>query len=241
LRTLLGLVLLLLLAGVVYYYSRYRPAEVQEAREALGSVGDKVRATKTAAAVKAALELDRDLKDYPIDVDAGAEPGVVLLRGEVPREELRAAAGARAAAVPDVRQVVNELRVNAGIAVATDSGRTLGESFDDRALEAKVKMAFSLNRELEGSDIEVRSYRRQVTLSGQVNSAAQRQLAVDIARRTTDVAGVQDEIGVRGAAPPAAPTPGPTAGSPAASPPSTPTPRMGALDHAGTGRNVVTS
>ena len=209
-RSLLTLVVLAVLAGAAYYYWRYRPADVQGAREALGSVGDKLRATKTAAAVRAALELDRELASYPIDVDAG-DHGVVILRGEVPSAVVRAAAEGRAAAVPDVRQVVNELRVNPEMPRAADSGRTLGESFDDRTLEAKVKMALSLDRGLKGTDIDVRSYRRQVTLRGQVDAPAQRQLAVDIARRTGDAAGVTDEIGVRGQAAPASPAAAPTA------------------------------
>jgi osmotically-inducible protein OsmY len=206
----LTLVVLFVLAGAVYYYWRYRPAEVQDAREALGSVGDKLQATRTGAAVKAALKLDRDLDDYPIDVDSGDEEGVVILRGEVPSEDLRVAAERKAAAVPDVRQVVNELRVNPEMPLAGDSGRTLGENFDDRALEAKVKMAFSLNRELKGTNIEVKAYRRQVTLTGLVDAPAQRQLAVDIARRTADVAGVTDQIGVRGQAVPDAPAVSPS-------------------------------
>ena len=201
---LLGFVVLIALVGAAYYYWQYRPTDVQGARDALGSVSSKLQATKAAAAVKAALELDRELDRHPIDVDSGDQEGVVILRGEVPTEQLRVAAEGRAAAVPDVRQVVNELRVNPALPAAAEAGRTLGESFDDRALEAKVKMAFSLNRELKGTDIEVRSYQRQVTLAGRVDSAAQRQLAVEVARRTADVAGVTDQMAVRGAQAPAA-------------------------------------
>jgi hypothetical protein len=75
----------------------------------------------------------------------------------------------------------------------------------------------------------VRSFRRQVTLTGQVDAPAQRQLAVEIASRTADVAGVTDEIGVRGEAPPA------PAASPSA-PPAAP-PRPGARNGAGSGPN----
>jgi hyperosmotically inducible protein len=231
LRRLLGFILLVVVAGVAYYYWRYRPGEVQGAREAFDSMGAKLNATKTAAAVKAALELDRGLNAYPIDVDAGHEEGTVVLRGEVPTEELRSAAEKRAAAVPDVRQVVNELRANPTLAASGEPGRTLGESFDDRALEAKVKMAFSLNRELKGTDIDVRSYRRQVTLTGQVDAPAQRQLAVEIAGRTADVAGVTDQIGVRGEAPPAQAVP------PSTPPASAPPARPGARNGAGSGPN----
>jgi osmotically-inducible protein OsmY len=229
LRSLLTLVVLLVLAGAAYYYWRHRPVEVQGAREALGSVGDKLQATRTGAAVKAALKLDRDLDDYPIDVDSGDQEGVVILRGEVPSEDLRAAAERKAAEVPDVRQVVNELRVNPGMPLTGDSGRTLGENFDDRALEAKVKMAFSLNRELKGTNIGVEAYRRQVTLTGEVDGPAQRQLAVDIARGTADVAGVTDQIRMRGQAVPDVPAASPVV------PAARPTARPGARNNIGTG------
>ena len=139
----------------------------------------------------------------------------------------------RASAVPDVQRVVNEVRVNPGLAVPGSSGRTLGENFDDQALEAKVRLAFSLNRDLKGTQIDVRSYRRQVTLAGQVDTPAQHQLAIDIARRTPDVAGVTDQIGVAGQAAPTT--------SPAATPVPTPTPRAGAFDHGRRARNVLTS
>ena len=231
-RGLLSLIVLLL-AGAAYYYWRYRPADVQDARQALDAVGDKLQATKAAAAVKTALELDRELKQYPLDVDAGDQEGVVVLRGEVPSEEARLAVERRASAVPDVRRLVNEVRVNPALAVDGSSGRTLGENFDDRALETKVRLAFSLNRELKGTHIDVRSYRRQVTLTGQVDTPAQHQLAVDIARRTPDVSSVTDQIGVAGQAPPAS--------MPAVSPAPTPTPRAGVLDHRRQSRNVVTS
>ena len=232
-RSLLALFLLLLLAGAAYYYWRYRPADVQGARQALDSVGDRLQATKAAASVKTALELDRELKQYPLDVDAGDQEGVVVLRGEVPSEEARMAVERRASSVPDVQRVVNEVRVNPGLAVPGSSGRTLGENFDDQALEAKVRLAFSLNRDLKGTQIDVRSYRRQVTLAGQVNTEAQHQLAIDIARRTPDVASVTDQIGVAGQAAPAT--------SPATTPAPTPTPRVSALDHGRWARNVLTS
>ena len=51
-------------------------------------------------AVKAALELNRNLSSYPIEVEAH-DDGSVVLRGEVPSEEIRATAVRVAAAVPD--------------------------------------------------------------------------------------------------------------------------------------------
>jgi hyperosmotically inducible protein len=194
-RRLFALVILLVLVGVGLYYWRYRPAG-QSAQQALGSVGDKLREAKKTGEVKAALELDRNLKPYSIDVDS--HEGVVTLKGEVPREDFKAEAAQLAAAVPGVREVRNELRINAALPAPAEGGRTLGENFDDKALEAKVKLAFSLNKQLDGTNISVRAYRREVTLGGDVDTPEQHQLALKLAGNTTDVIKVDDQIQLRG-------------------------------------------
>ena len=171
----------------------------EKTRDALGDVGDKIRETKIAGQAKAAIELNRDLAPYSISVSS-PEPGVVVLQGAVPTQELRSRAESVAAAVPDVRQVRNQLQVAAGTPASGD-GRTLGENLDDKALQAKLHLAFSLRRELQGTDLDVRAYRKETTVGGEVNSDAQKSLALEVARQTTGVAAVKDEIRVRGAAP----------------------------------------
>lgn len=229
-RFLALLVLGALVLGVVYVW-KYQPGRLPSLRQArLGQVGDKLgqvgetvsekfRATKIKGAVKAALELNRNLNAYPIEVDA-QDDGTVVLRGEVPSEDLRAAATRVAAAVPDVARVDNQVRVNGAVAAPGGEGRSLGENFDDHALEAKVKLAYSLNKDMKGSDVNVTAFRREVALAGTVTSDAQRQLAVQIAQQTPQVAVVKDSLQVAGssaAVPPgtAAPAP-PGAGAPAA-------------------------
>ena len=105
----------------------------------------------------------------------------------MPTEELRLAAERVAAGVPDVKQVRNEIRTGGNPAPADGAGRSVGESFDDRALEAKVKTAFSLNREMKGSDIKVSAFKREVTLTGTVTGEPQKQLALALARDTAGV------------------------------------------------------
>ena len=231
-KRLLALVVLAAIGVVAYSYWKGRPVSLPSgSSENLGQVGDKLgqvgqtvseklqgagekvgeklQGARLTGSVKAALELNRTLKAYPIDVSS--EDGTVILRGEVPSEELRAQAGKVAAAVPDVAQVRNELRVNPGLAPAGGGGeRTLGENFDDKALETKVRLAFSLNKDLKGTDIDVKSYRREVALSGTVPSEAHRQLAVQTARETTDVLAVRDglAVGAAAGAPPAGTAPG---------------------------------
>jgi len=217
-RVLALLIVGALVLGIAYYW-KYQPGRLPRLHgDQLGSVGSKLgqvgetvsekfRATKVSGAVKAALELNRNLSAYPIDVE-GHDDGSVLLRGAVPSEEARATAARVAASVPDVSRVDNQLRVDASGGGPPAEGRSLGENIDDHALEAKVNLAYSLNKDMKGSDISVSSFRRDVSLAGRVTSEAQRQLAVRIAQETPQVAAVKDGLEVAGAtASPAAATP----------------------------------
>jgi osmotically-inducible protein OsmY len=197
-RRLFALLVLIALVGVALYYWKYRPAG-ESPQEALGSLGDKIRGAKTTGEIKAALELNRNLKPYAIEVDV-ADDGTVTLKGGVPREDFKAEAERVTVAVPGVRSVRNEIVVDSALPPPAEEGRTLGENFDDKALEAKVKLAFSLNKSLEGTDLSVRAYRREVTVGGVVDTPEQHQLALKVAADTADVIKVNDEIQLRGQA-----------------------------------------
>jgi hyperosmotically inducible protein len=190
------LVLVALVGGVAaYFYSRGGG----HLKGDLGLLGGRVGDAKTAAAVQAALSVHRDLARC--DIEASTEGGVVTLRGEVPSVALRRRAETLVGAVPDVRQVVNHLRVS-GLTTPTPSEeRTLGESLDDRTVALRVKLAFSLDRSLAGAPIDVAVFRRVVTLSGQVGAAAQAEAALRIAQETAGVASVVDLLSVRGEVP----------------------------------------
>jgi osmotically-inducible protein OsmY len=168
----------------------------EEAREKLGQIGHELHDARVTASVRTALALNRGLRSYSIDVSS--EDGVVTLAGRVDGEDDRARAEALAAAVPEVTRVVNQVQVAAGPAAAP--GRTLGETLEDQTVEARVRLALSLNRELRGTDVTVQAYRRQVTLGGEVGTDAQREQALQTARDTVSVAGVVDRIQVRAVA-----------------------------------------
>lgn len=213
-RLLALIVLIGLVIAGLYYWRRSDPGARAAATDGIGNVGDRIgevghsvgnqlRDTKITGQVKAAFELSRALKPYSFEVSTENE--VVVLRGEVPTEDLRAAAERTAASVPDVKQVRNEIRTGGNQAAADGAGgRSVGESFDDRALEAKVNTAFSLNREMKGSDIKVSAFKREVTLTGTATGEPQKQLALALARDTAGVASVRDQIGggTTGGAPP---------------------------------------
>src|SRR5436190_6367893 len=211
-RRLFAFLVLLVLIGVGFYYWKSRPTGTSP-QQALASVGEKLRGAKTTGEVKAALELHRNLKAYPIDVDATGDV-LVALKGQVPREDFKAEAGRVAAAVPGVRPVRNEIRIDPALPPPAEGGRTLGENFDDKALEAKVKLAFSLNKGLDGTHLTTRAYRREVTVGGTVETPEQHQLALKLAGETSDVLKVDDEILLRGQAAAAATSPGAPAAAP---------------------------
>lgn len=205
-RRAFALVILAMIATVAIYYWKARPATLAQGARQLGSessdafaeVGQKLQDAKTNASVHTALGLRRSLKPYSIDSDTRA--GVVTLRGEVAWEDEKALAARIATSVPDVREVRNELRINPALAPRPSEGRTVGENLDDKALEIQVNLAFSLNRNLKGTDLKVRAYRRDLTVGGVVDNPEQHALAIELARETPGVADVADQIQLRGQA-----------------------------------------
>jgi osmotically-inducible protein OsmY len=193
-------VVLLLVLGLAasVFLARREGHHLEGAGRALESVEGRLAGARLKASVRLAFELHRDLAPLPIDVRADGA-GQVILEGEAPAPDLVRAAEAVAAAVPGVRRVENRLRVRAGASPAAPPGepaRTLGEKVDDEALEAKIRLAFSLNRALQGTRLSVRSRLREVALEGSVSRAEQKDLAVEIAGRTPGVRRITDRIRV---------------------------------------------
>jgi len=193
-RRLFALVILLGLAVLGLYYWRHGPAGLRSAN--MRQVGQDLEDVALTGAVRAALGLNRTLKPYAIE--ASAENGVVTLRGEVPSVEVRQTAEAVAGSVPKAKRVSNELKVNPATRGEPSAERTMGEVVDDQTLEVQVKMALSLNKALEGSHIDVKVYRKAVTLSGDVKDPAQRGIALETARQTAGVSSVTDTLGAAG-------------------------------------------
>lgn len=190
---LLALLMLVALVGGGYYYWRANPGV--PASKSLDAVAGQLKDTALTGAVRTALQLHGSLRPYAIVV--GTEGGVVTLRGTLPQPELRAAAERVAAAVPDVRQVVNHLQVD-GSAVQPPAGdeRSLGERLDDETLEVQVRMAFSLNKKLRDAPIQVDSHRKELRLSGSASSEELRREALRVAGDVAGVKAVTDTLRV---------------------------------------------
>jgi hyperosmotically inducible periplasmic protein len=184
------LILLVLVAGGLYYW-KSRSASF-DAPESLHEVGRTLQDTAVTGAVKTAFGLNKNLKPLPLEVHT--EDHVVTLRGDVATRDLKDTAERVATAVPEVRQVVNHIRVTGGPAESPRPDRTLTETLDDQALEVQVRLALSLNKALKDADLKVEAFKRNVTLSGQAPTDAQRTLAVQVARDTPGVSGVTDHV-----------------------------------------------
>jgi hyperosmotically inducible periplasmic protein len=189
---LFALCILVALIGGGLYYWKHGGSGLPEVED-LGEVGGRLKDATTTGAVKGAFELNRHLA--PLEIEVETEDGVVTLRGRVPGEETRRLAEKVAGSVPNVAQVVNHLKVS-GREPETRPGsdRTLGESLDDRALEVRLHLAFSLDRNLDGANLKVKAYRREVVLTGEVLSDRQRAEALRIARDLPGVIGVTDQL-----------------------------------------------
>lgn len=161
-----------------------------------GDVPEVIENVAVTGAVEVALRLNRRLRPYPIEVEVAG--GLVTLRGEVPGELERERAEAVAAAVPRVERVDNRLVIDPRLEPPPQVERSFGEALDDRTLAVRVELAFALNRRLEGADLQVSSYRGELTLSGEVTRPEQRELAVEVARDTPGVTGVTDRLRVAG-------------------------------------------
>jgi osmotically-inducible protein OsmY len=78
--------------------------------------------------------------------------------------------------------------------VAAQEDRSAGETIDDQVLVTKVKSKLLADRDIAGLDINVDSFKSVVTLKGVVDSAAERDKALEIARSTGGVRGVRSQL-----------------------------------------------
>lgn len=117
-----------------------------------------------------------DLKSSPISVTSYNR--VVLLTGQVKNQELRELAGQTAAKVDKVRQVHNELSVQAPIGFMGDT--------NDAWITTKVKSKFTADDEVRSSKVKVVTEAGVVYLMGLV-SRSEAEKAAEIARGTGGV------------------------------------------------------
>jgi hyperosmotically inducible protein len=76
----------------------------------------------------------------------------------------------------------------------TACGKSVGETIDDATITTRVKTALLNDPDVGGLRIDVDTFKGVVTLSGAVKSAAERDKAMAIARKTPGVVDVKSTL-----------------------------------------------
>lgn len=174
-------------------------------------------------AVKSKLAADDTVKAYRIDVDT--KDAVVTLNGAVDTAVARQRAVELARGTEGVLDVVDQLTVTPGVTPTTgvddkvqgeakeavrdadaktdDAQRKAGDATDragdamgNAALTTKVKTKFLADNDISGLKIDVDSSNGIVTLTGTVPTAAEKALALKVAKGTDGVKSVVDRLKV---------------------------------------------
>jgi len=180
--------LLLVVVLVAAYYLFTRNASVQNAFHA---VKDSTEDATTTSRVRTALLLSKHVSPYDIKVETTQSE--VTLDGQVPSEQIKAVAGAIALDTSGVKEVHNKLSINPSTARNPET-EGLGARVADLEIKTLVSADLLQNSELAEKHIATEVKDRKVTLSGTVETAAQKNQAEQIAWQVTGVQGVTDNL-----------------------------------------------
>jgi osmotically-inducible protein OsmY len=184
------LVLLLIVALVAFFY--FTP----QGRDLAGRVfGWSQQASDLAVSnkVRSAFLLSKRLSAYTIGVET--RDGIVTLTGQVPTEVDKELAANVTKDVPDVKGVNNQLVVQPGLKPSEASVRE-GMRVSDLEIRADLNERMVASQALKGQNIQVAVQDRIVTLSGQVETPAQKTGAEQLARSVANVVDVVNNLGV---------------------------------------------
>jgi len=148
-----------------------------------------------AAIIRARLLWSRTTEKAPIEVQSSE--GVVTLRGRVASVEAKELAGAVARTTDGVHLVNNLVSLDsAAMAKARETpvGAPSGPQPSDSWIIDKIQNSYRFSRNLDGLNLKVASEEGMVRLSGEVVSAEQKTIAVEIARQIIGVRGVDADL-----------------------------------------------
>ena len=152
------------------------------------STGQQVDDAALTAAVKANLISADGVDAAEIDVDS--LDGQVTLSGRVDSSAERNAAVRVAQRTDGVRGVTDNMTVG--------GGPSAGQQVDDAGITASVKAQLADDPRVKARDIDVDTVQGVVTLSGKVQSESERMRALQIARATSGVKSVTNNLEVAG-------------------------------------------
>lgn len=149
--------------------------------------------------LESALLFNEHLNSFAIDTEV--KNGVAYLNGAVESDIDRDLAGEIAQSVKGVTKVENALKIDENkVAKANqsdnDARRGFKQSVANATLTARIKTELLVNSNTGGLSIDVDSNNGQVTLSGQVDSDQEKELAEQIAKNTSGTQSVENNLTV---------------------------------------------
>lgn len=159
------------------------------------SFGEVIDDATITAVVKSKLLWSKHTAGLITDVDT--KNGKVTLIGGAESPQARELAGRLAMNTDGVVGVDNQLVVKgvkptpAGTAKA--ASKEAGRDVSDGWITTKVKSTFMFSKNVKGSDIDVSTKDGVVTLTGKVDSGAERELAIELANNVRGVKSVQSK------------------------------------------------
>jgi osmotically-inducible protein OsmY len=150
--------------------------------------GEKVDDATITSTIKSKMLWSRYAEGLTADVDT--RRGKVSLTGTADSAEAKGVAGQLAANTHGVHSVNNQL-----VVVAAKPGMVKAETHDvaDGWITTKVKSTYLYSTNVSGSDIDVSTNAGVVTLTGKVDSGAERALAIELARNVRGVKSVESK------------------------------------------------
>ncbi len=180
------LLLIVVLVAAYYIFTTNAPV-----RNAFHFVKDSTEDAAITSRVKTALLLSKNVSPFDIKVDT--TQGAVTLDGQVPSDQIRAVAGAIALDTSGVKEVHNNLGINPSTARNPETVG-LSERVADLEIKTLVSEDLSQNADLTEKRIATDVKNRTVTLSGTVDTPAQKNQAEHIAWQVPGVMGVTDNL-----------------------------------------------
>ncbi|WP_417763590.1 BON domain-containing protein [Shewanella sp.] len=137
------------------------------------------------------LLLNTNLNNFDINTDV--TDGKVVLTGKVDSDVDKALAAELVEGIDGVESVENKLTVMSNSS-SKDASDEDGQVLTDTKITTVVKTRLLFESEVSGTNIEVTTKEGVVTLEGTLESEAEKDLALAIARNTDDVKRVVDNL-----------------------------------------------
>lgn len=140
--------------------------------------------------------VNQNLSAFKLDVDVNN--GVVTLGGTVKGETERNLAVEMARGTDGVTDVKDNIRIDPKASAGKSSkNSSAGQGLDDAGVTARVKAKLLWNRHTDGLSVKVDTVNGVTTLTGHVDTDAQRDLAEQLTKNTSGVKSVKNDLTVK--------------------------------------------